>query len=121
MDNDTEILNRIANSAKGNLVRDGYLDHVILIFAKGGMIPLQMDTENDEAKGRSYAIAAHVIKEADADFYIVIMDAWMRKVDAEQVKDVVEKHFGCTRVEGPKGPVFLTAKAKIGKTIKEVK
>ena len=44
-----------------------------------------------------------------------------RKNDAENVRDLINELFGRTKIEGPAGPVILTAKAKIGKNLKEVK
>lgn len=34
--------------------------------------------------------------------------------DAEAVQEIVQRHFGCTRMDGPAGPVDLTATADIG-------
>jgi len=41
--------------------------------------------------------------------------------DAEDVRDLINKIFGCSRLDGPAGPVNLTATASIGKTLAEVK
>lgn len=41
--------------------------------------------------------------------------------DAEAVRQLVDLHFGTAVVDGPAGSVTLTAKAKIGKTLKDVK
>lgn len=41
--------------------------------------------------------------------------------DAEAVKENFDDLFGKTYIEGPAGPCLLTAKAKIGKNLKEVK
>jgi len=41
--------------------------------------------------------------------------------DAEYISTLVDKEFGNSRIEGPAGPVRLTAKAKIGLNLKEVK
>jgi DNA polymerase I-like protein with 3'-5' exonuclease and polymerase domains len=41
--------------------------------------------------------------------------------DAEEVAALVNLLFGNTRIEGPAGVVILTAKAKIGKSLKDVK
>lgn len=37
--------------------------------------------------------------------------------DAEEAKKIVNEEFGSTRLEGPKGPVFLTAETEIGKNL----
>lgn len=41
--------------------------------------------------------------------------------DAEAIAKLVKDVFGNTRLDGPAGPVFLTASAKIGKTMKDIK
>jgi DNA polymerase I-like protein with 3'-5' exonuclease and polymerase domains len=41
--------------------------------------------------------------------------------DADAIKEIGDRIFGNTRLDGPKGPVYLTAEASIGRNMKEVK
>jgi DNA polymerase I-like protein with 3'-5' exonuclease and polymerase domains len=47
--------------------------------------------------------------------------AMVKERHAEAVAKIVQHHFGCTTIEGPAGPVNLTAKVSIGKNLKEAK
>jgi DNA polymerase I-like protein with 3'-5' exonuclease and polymerase domains len=47
------------------------------------------------------------------------IECWEK--DAEAVAKLVKDVFGNTRLDGPAGPVFLTAGVKIGKTMKDIK
>lgn len=41
--------------------------------------------------------------------------------DAESIVKLVKQVFGNTRLDGPAGPVYLTADVKVGKTMKDIK
>jgi len=80
--------------------------------------------------------AGHVMKEAvelqddldrkfpGAQICLIVHDQVItecKESQAEGVRELTDKHFGKTRIEGPAGAVFLTATAKIGKSLADVK
>lgn len=76
-----------------------------------GMEMVHIQDECDRLK-----LDAHIIVHGHDAVYLECPER-----HAEQVKDIVNQLFGKTKIEGAAGVVYLTAEAKIGKNLYEVK
>lgn len=78
------------------------------------IVTMEMVQVQDELK-RKFRGASVVLHGHDQ----IVVECYEK--DAEQVRDLVQRLFGDTPLDGPSGGVRLTAKAKIGKNLKAVK
>jgi DNA polymerase I-like protein with 3'-5' exonuclease and polymerase domains len=87
----------------------------------------ETQTEGSEHVGREMVhIQEDFDRETGGDAQIIVhghdaVYAECKESYAERALFLVDHHFGCTPIHGPAGQVNLTAKARIGKTLLEVK